>query len=167
MTATCTSISDATVDGLVYAGFWRRLFATLIDFVLLLTLLLPVYLLIQGLPLTVSFVANDWIFNLVWFVSLIAFWSRTGATPGKRLLNCKVVKINKDNTLSDLTTATAVLRALAYIVSALPVYFGFFWIGIDKKKRGFHDMLLHTVVIIDDEDYEKKSIKTLMALFPK
>ncbi len=167
MTATCSNISESTVDPLVYAGFWRRLFATLIDFVLLLTLLIPIYLLIQGLPLTVSFVANHWVFNLLWFVSLIAFWSSTGASPGKRLLNCKVVKINKDNSISNLTVITAVLRALAYIVSALPIYFGFFWIGIDKKKRGFHDMLLHTAVIIDDENDEKKSIETLMALFPK
>lgn len=152
---------------LVYAGFWRRLLATLIDFFLLLTFLLPLYLIIKGLPLSLSLVANHWAFNLVWFVGLIVFWSASGATPGKRLLNCKVVKINKDNTLSNLNFTTSLLRALAYIISAIPLYGGFIWIAFDKKKRAFHDMILKTAVIIDDENYEDIPLQTLMALFPK
>jgi len=120
-----TQSGNLNASQLVFAGFWRRLFATLIDFVLLLTLLLPVYLVVQGLPLTMSFIANHWFFNLSWFLSLIVFWFATGATPGKRLLNCKVVKINNDNSVSDLNFITSLLRALGYIVSAIPVYLGF------------------------------------------
>lgn len=161
------STSPITAEQLVFAGFWRRLFATLIDFILLLTLLIPAYLLISGLPMTVSFISNHWIFNLLWFVGLIAFWSASGATPGKRLLNCKVVKLNSDKTISNLTFKTAALRALAYIVSAVPIYLGFFWIGFNKRKRGFHDLIVNTAVIIDDESYEEIPIQNLMALFPK
>ncbi len=159
--------TQQTVRQLVYAGFWRRLVATLIDFVLLLTLLLPLYLVVNGLPLTVSYITNHWIFNLLWFIGLIAFWGATGATPGKRLLNCKVVKLNNDNTISDISFVTALLRALGYIVSAIPVYLGFFWIGFDKKKRGFHDLMLNTVVIIDEENYDEIPLQTLMESFPK
>ncbi|MFV2060327.1 MAG: RDD family protein [Gammaproteobacteria bacterium] len=152
---------------LVYAGFWRRLAATLIDFSLLLTLLLPVYLLVKGLPLTVSFISNHWAFNLTWFVALVIFWGVMGATPGKRLLNCKIVKINKDNSVSDINFVTALLRALAYIISAIPIYLGFFWIAFDNKKRGFHDLMLNTVVIIDDENYDQIPLKSLMEPFSK
>ncbi len=167
MTLVQSKSSTRTTDKLVYAGFWRRLLATLIDFVLLLTLLLPAYLLINGLPLGISFITNHWAFNLIWFISLILFWAVSGASPGKRLLNCKIVKINQDNTISDLDLRSAVLRALAYILSALPLYLGFLWIAFDKNKRAVHDIVVKTAVIIDEEDYEKHSIQSLLALFPK
>ncbi len=159
--------AQQTAQQLVYAGFWRRFAATLIDFVLLLTLLLPVYVLVYGLPMTVSTISNHWSFNLIWFFALIAFWAGSGATPGKRLLNCKVVKINKNGSISDINLVTALLRALGYIISAIPIYLGFFWIGFDKKKRAFHDMMLNTAVIIDEENYDQIPLKTLMASFPK
>jgi len=28
---------------------------------------------------------------------------------------------------------------------------GFFWIGIDRRKQGFHDKLANTVVVYDDD----------------
>ena len=162
-----TNGNSQTVSQLVYAGFWRRLFATLIDYILLITLLIPAYLLIQGLPVTISHISNHWAFYLTGFLCLIAFWVATGATPGKRLLNCKVVKVNKDNSISNLSFATAALRALAFIISAIPIYIGFIWIAFDKRKRAFHDMMLNTVVIIDDENYEEIPLESLMESFPK
>jgi uncharacterized RDD family membrane protein YckC len=36
---------------------------------------------------------------------------------------------------------------LAYYVSTLPFLIGFIWVGIDQRKRGFHDMLAGTVVV--------------------
>jgi len=151
----------------LYAGFWRRLTATAIDFFILISLLIPVYLIINGLPLTILDITDHWAFNLLWFVCLILFWVAFGATPGKRLLNCKIVKINKDNTLSDIHWGRACLRALAYIISAVPIQLGFIWIAIDKNKRGFHDLILSTVVIIDEENYEDINLETLMEPFPK
>lgn len=152
---------------IVYAGIWRRLVATLIDFVLLLAFLIPVYLVIKGLPLTVAGVANHWAFNLVWLFSLVVFWATSGATPGKRLMNCKIVKINKDGTISDITWLTAGLRVLACIVSAVPIFIGFIWIAFDKNRRAFHDLILSTSVIIDEENYEDIGLDKLMAVFPK
>ncbi len=40
-------------------------------------------------------------------------------------------------------------RYLAYYVSVIPFCLGFIWVGIDKKKQGFHDKLAGTVVIRD------------------
>ncbi|MBX3651771.1 MAG: RDD family protein [Burkholderiales bacterium] len=34
-----------------------------------------------------------------------------------------------------------------YIASALPLFLGFIWVGIDKRKQGWHDKLAGTVVI--------------------
>jgi uncharacterized RDD family membrane protein YckC len=45
------------------------------------------------------------------------------------------------------TTGQLIGRYLAYYVSTLPFLIGFIWVGIDQRKRGFHDMLAGTVVV--------------------
>ena len=44
-----------------------------------------------------------------------------------------------------------VARYFAYIVSMLPLMLGFIWIGIDRRKQGFHDKIAGTMVIYDDD----------------
>ena len=39
------------------------------------------------------------------------------------------------------------LRYLGYYVSLLPVGLGFFWIGLDRRKQGWHDKLAGTLVV--------------------
>ena len=48
-----------------------------------------------------------------------------------------------------LTTPQAIGRYLGYYVSAFALMLGFIWVGIDKRKQGFHDKLAGTVVIRD------------------
>ena len=48
-----------------------------------------------------------------------------------------------------LSTPQAIGRYLGYYVSILPLMLGIFWVGIDKKKQGFHDKLAGTVVVRD------------------
>jgi uncharacterized RDD family membrane protein YckC len=43
-----------------------------------------------------------------------------------------------------------------YFVSILPLMLGFIWVGIDKKKQGFHDKLAGTVVI---REWSKEAVK--------
>ena len=38
------------------------------------------------------------------------------------------------------------LRFLAYFVSALPLYLGFLWIALDRRKQGWHDKIARTIV---------------------
>ena len=38
-------------------------------------------------------------------------------------------------------------RYLGYYVSMIPLFLGIIWVGIDKKKQGWHDKLSGTVVI--------------------
>jgi len=152
---------------LVFAGFWRRMGALLIDLTLLLTFLLPVYLLVYGLPVSFGTVLNHGLFLPLYSLYVILFLANSGATPGKRLLNCKVVKVNNDGSVSDINLTTALLRTFSYLISAFPFWIGFIWVGIDKDKRGFHDLILSTRVIINEENYEEIPIQSLMALFPK
>jgi len=155
---------------LSYAGFWRRLLAFFIDYLLLCTLLAPVLFLIYGrgyflwLAETEGFIAvygsaDLLLTKILPFLLLILLWRRLGATPGKILLDCRVVDAK---TLENVSTRNAFIRAAGYIISALPVYLGFVWIAFDKRKQGLHDKLAGTLVLHDPDDYANLSLQELM-----
>lgn len=139
-----------------YAGFWRRLAATLIDTLLLVTLAIPVMMIFgQGMPrpmqpgtLPSAPGLSGLLINYVLpLVLTVFFWMKYLGTPGKLLLGCRVVDAT---TGSALGTGQAVLRYFAYIISTLPLCLGFLWIAWDRRKQGFHDKIAKTVVLIDD-----------------
>jgi uncharacterized RDD family membrane protein YckC len=80
------------------------------------------------------------IFITVWF------WTKYLGTPGKMALRLRVVDARTGQAIS---TPQAIGRYFGYYVSILPLLLGFIWVGIDKKKQGFHDKLAGTVVIRD------------------
>ncbi len=45
------------------------------------------------------------------------------------------------------STAQFIIRYLGYYVSIIPLFLGIIWVGIDKRKQGFHDKLAGTVVL--------------------
>ena len=38
-------------------------------------------------------------------------------------------------------------RYLAYYLSMLPLFAGFFWVAFDPRKQGWHDKLANTLVV--------------------
>jgi uncharacterized RDD family membrane protein YckC len=42
---------------------------------------------------------------------------------------------------------TAIVRILAAVFSAFIFFLGFFWIGWDRDKQGWHDKIAGTVVV--------------------
>ncbi len=84
----------------------------------------------------------NFIILIIFFVS---FWLYKGATPGKLLTKCVIVD---EKTLNKISLKQCVLRILGYIISVLPLGLGFFIIGLNKKKRGIHDMIAKTLVIV-------------------
>lgn len=70
------------------------------------------------------------------------FWS---ATPGKMLLRIRIVDAKTEQPISD---AQILLRIAGYLVSTMVFLLGFFWIGVDKRRQGWHDKLADTVVVI-------------------
>ena len=85
--------------------------------------------------------------NLLPAVITIAFWVLLGATPGKCLLECRVVSARTGRPPGWLR---ATLRYLCYIVSLLPLGLGFFWIAWDRRKQGWHDKIAGTLVVVED-----------------
>ncbi|MFT6287539.1 MAG: putative RDD family membrane protein YckC [Alcanivorax sp.] len=140
-----------TVESQEYAGFWIRLGAASVDSLL--------FLLVVSVPLTLIYGSEYWgvpeaakgfwdvmiqyvapVFITVWF------WIKYLGTPGKMAFRLRVVDARTGQALS---TPQAVGRYFGYYVSILPLMLGFIWVGIDKRKQGFHDKLAGTVVIRD------------------
>ena len=153
-------------DSIVYAGFWRRLAAVLIDSLILLPIIgLLLYWVSDGNISAEALQADPFAFyspgatlamDLAIFAAVVFCWVRFRGTPGKLLLGCQIVDANSGQPLS---IGRAILRYVAYIISALPMMLGFLWIALDSRKQGWHDKIARSIVIIEDE-----SAKTLQQL---
>jgi uncharacterized RDD family membrane protein YckC len=76
------------------------------------------------------------------------FWSHGGQTPAMRLVGIRVVR---DHDGGPLTGSTAVVRLIGLFASAIAFYIGFIWVFVDKRRRGWHDLIAKTVVVKDPE----------------
>jgi uncharacterized RDD family membrane protein YckC len=129
----------------VYAGFWIRVGANLIDLIILLVL----FSALSGLSMLIF---SDRFFGVIGilfqyvipFILTIWFWLKFQATPGKMATNLRVVDAFSGNTL---TKGQAIGRYFAQILSMIPFGLGYFWIVIDKKNQSWHDKLAGSVVI--------------------
>lgn len=75
----------------------------------------------------------------------LPFWFRYSATPGKLFLR---LEIQDAVTGARLTRKQAIQRFVGYIVSFIPLTFGFIWILLNKQRQGFHDKIAGTIVVV-------------------
>jgi uncharacterized RDD family membrane protein YckC len=134
---------------LEYVGFWLRVWALIIDTVLILIIIAPVVSWIYGADYWISgkIIRGPADFLVTWIlpaVAVVLFWIYRQATPGKMAIGARIVDAA---TGGKPTTGQLIGRYLAYYVSTLPFLIGFIWVGLDQRKRGFHDMLAGTVVV--------------------
>jgi uncharacterized RDD family membrane protein YckC len=139
-----------------YVGFWMRFAAFLIDSLIVIVVLVPLlialygmhYFDLQRLLSGQGGGAWDWLIDISLVAATILFWRYRGATPGKMAISAKIVDAATGGAPS---TGRLVLRYFAYLVSMLPLFAGFAWIGLDRRKQGFHDKIARTVVIYDED----------------
>ncbi len=153
-----------------YASFNYRMLASLIDTVLSTIVLVPLFSLfnnLAGIKTARDFMNDPAIVanglsleqqqeiiratltsfsmqSVVFAVIIIAFWIYKSATPGKMILNMKIVdaKTGEKPSRNQL-----IIRYFGYIVSTIPLCLGFIWVFYDKKRQGWHDKMAGTVVI--------------------
>lgn len=133
----------------VYAGFWIRVGASIIDTILVMIVTWPILIGIYGDDYynSETIVKGSWDVLLSYVfpaVAVILFWIYRSATPGKMLLNIKIID---DKTGSTLTKGQSVGRYFGYFVSMIPFFLGMIWVAFDKKKQGWHDKLAGTVCV--------------------
>lgn len=132
-----------------YAGFWIRTGAAIIDSILVLIIIAPILTAIYGAEYWAgeSLVFGVWDVLLNYIlpaIAVIIFWVYKSATPGKMLMKLTIVDAE---TGDEPTTGQFIGRYFGYYVSAIPLFLGIIWVGIDKRKQGWHDKLAGTVVI--------------------
>jgi uncharacterized RDD family membrane protein YckC len=72
------------------------------------------------------------------------FWVNGGATIGMRPFNLKVVR-DKDG--GPIGWGTGILRLIGLWIAGAVFYLGFIWIFIDKRRRGWQDLIAGTLVV--------------------
>jgi uncharacterized RDD family membrane protein YckC len=139
------------MDGKEYAGFWIRFGAMLIDLVVMIIVLYIPLTMIYGEEYWIGeqFIYGFWDVILGYIVPIVVtiwFWLRYSGTPGKMATKLRIVDAATGN---KMTTGQAIGRYFAYTIAILPLCLGLIWVGIDKKKQGWHDKLAGTLVIRD------------------
>ena len=97
-------------------------------------------LLLRGEPVIIM----DLVLMLgVGLIYLLVFQITQGRTLGMRLLGARVIDVYGDPP----SAARCLARTAAYVLSAGCGMLGFFWVAIDREKRGLHDILARTYVV--------------------
>jgi uncharacterized RDD family membrane protein YckC len=142
------------MPGVYFAGHPARLIAWILDGIILSIVVTLLYFVIGIFGALISSASNElgvlilvvgWL--VVAIVSLIWYpywWSKSGQSPGKKLMHLKVVRAENGELLS---FGGGFLRLIGYFVSAFVFYIGFLWILVDGKRQGWADKFASTYVI--------------------
>lgn len=111
-------------DDNIYAGFWIRVTASLIDSILILMMTLPLLSCIDGsgyfdsthMYLGILEFLISWLLPAI---AVITFWVCKSATPGKLLTKTKIID---QKTGGQLSVAKSLGRYFAYYISILPFF---------------------------------------------
>ncbi len=108
---------------------------------------------------------------LLYLLANAICWKLWSATPGKLLLGIRIVDVKTDKPISD---RQIILRLLGYIPACGFFFLGILWIGFNKRRQGWHDLIAGTAVIVankasknviepDQEEYVSKSVEVSAA----
>jgi len=141
----------------VYAGFWLRAVAYLIDTVLISVTLGLAASFYPGAffkfpdAAATSLASLPQLTSLAFGITIPVVWlyyaffeaSVWQATPGKRLLKLYVSDLNG----RPITFARATMRYFAKVISGLTFLVGYFLAGFTEKKQALHDILTSCLVL--------------------
>ncbi len=147
----CRCIMQSSYDnGVVFGGFFARLAAYILDSAIVSIMLLCIRFSTGFLfsfmdwKILFQYTLEDIFLYLCGAAYFIILTYGTGATLGKRAMGLRVVNVNGEKlSLFNLIYRETVGRFL----SGLFMCIGYIMIGIDRQKRGLHDVLGDTRVI--------------------
>jgi uncharacterized RDD family membrane protein YckC/cytoskeletal protein CcmA (bactofilin family) len=127
-----------TADTLPRAGFWIRLAAAFLDFMLvMISLLVAVHALLH----------TDMEGPGLMFLSVAAYhavmWKLKGTTIGGIICNLKVVRLDD----KPIDWGVAIARALTGFLSFIVAGLGFIWVAFDDSKQSWHDKVAGTTIV--------------------
>jgi uncharacterized RDD family membrane protein YckC len=83
---------------------------------------------------------------------LLVFWKYLSATPGKMAIGARILDVRTGGQPSNLQL---LVRFAGYFVSMFALGLGFIWIGIDRRKQGWHDKISGTVVAYKEKGADR------------
>lgn len=146
-------------EDIVYAGFFVRLSAYIIDCIIvgiaLLIIRIPkfiIYMINPDIflvkPILFKFSIFDIVIYLLGLTYFVLMTYYCGGTLGKKLFKLKVCKAADEK----LSLFTVIYReSIGRYLSGLILFIGYIMIGIDSKKRALHDILSDTLVVYNIE----------------
>lgn len=141
-------IQSSLDPNIEYAGFWIRVLASVLDSLLLLMIVIPLLLIFYGPGILFATESPGLVYDFINYglplIVIVVFWQYRSATPGKIMMGIYIVD---EKTLQNPPFGRLLLRYLGYYVSIIPLLLGLIWVGIDKRKQGFHDKIAGTLVI--------------------
>ncbi|MDQ3758794.1 MAG: RDD family protein [Actinomycetota bacterium] len=87
---------------------------------------------------------------------LFFFWTLTGQTPGMRFLG---IRLDDYDGTPHLSARTAIRRLVGVVVAALPLGAGFLLVLFSERRRGLHDRIGRTEVILVDRKGDPESAR--------
>jgi uncharacterized RDD family membrane protein YckC len=153
------SYGSAVVSGgeVVYAGFWKRVAAYLVDYILLTVTSAIIggviggvmgFAMAGGSSASVIESAAQGVGMLLGIIIGVAYYasfhsSRGGATLGKMVVGIKVVRSDGER----ITLLRAIGRYFAAFLSGLILCIGYLMAAFTDRKQTLHDMICDTVVV--------------------
>jgi len=150
---TSVSACPAAAPEVKYAGFWMRLFASLVDLSITFLIFFAVAIILPILlgP-RLGVLSGGVIFALglvLWLVVTWLYWalmesSSKQGTFGKDMLGIVVT----DAEGKRISFRKATVRYFGKMVSAVPVMAGFLMAGFTARKQGLHDLIAGSRVVL-------------------
>jgi len=115
------------------AGFWIRLAASALDFMMLAIALGMLGLMERGPGLLFTVLA----------IYCAIMWKHKGTTVGGAICGLKVVRLDA----RPIDWSVAIVRALTGFLSFFPAGLGFIWVALDESKQSWHDKVAGTTIV--------------------
>jgi uncharacterized RDD family membrane protein YckC len=130
-----------------YGGFWIRVVAYIIDFIILgvISSIIDAIFHVNPTNPTGGGGGPAGFINLVIDIAYFAGqWTYFGATLGQRIFKLRVVDAN---TGQPIGIGKALLRWVGLFVSFLVCFVGVIWVAFDSRKQGWMDKIAGTLVV--------------------
>jgi uncharacterized RDD family membrane protein YckC len=164
--STATEERDGLWQGQVLAGFWTRVWASLLDGVLVGGVAILVHAILTGHAFAGAHAGNGAQLGLIgigvvvalaYYVPQMVKWN--GRTIGKRALRIRVVReVGGPMTLSVAVVREILCKTLAFGLSIVDIFVSgvallgtvdYLWVLGDGQNRAVHDMVARTRVVHD------------------
>lgn len=143
------------MPGIFFAGHPARLVAWIIDGFILSLFFFVAFIVAGAVTAVIAATGSETATTLTVLIVSVAmiliylgwlpyWWSKSGQTPGMKIMHLKVVGAADGQVIS---FGKGVLRVIGLAISFWALYIGVIWILVDNKRQGWHDKMAGTYVI--------------------